>query len=70
MTPTFMRRGDAANYLQARCGLYTAGTLAKLACVGGGPRYRKLGHFPVYTQEDLDNWIEGRLSTQRTSTCG
>jgi len=37
-------------------------TLRKLRCIGGGPRFRRLGAKPVYTMPDLIDWIEGRLS--------
>jgi len=58
----YMRRRAAAEYLQKRYGAYTNETLAKLACVGGGPRYRKMGAFPLYTRSDLDAWAESRMS--------
>jgi excisionase family DNA binding protein len=32
---------------------------------GGGPHYRKLGDRVLYTQADLDTWLEGQT---RTST--
>ncbi|GAY21195.1 helix-turn-helix transcriptional regulator [Sphingobium fuliginis] len=67
-TPTYLRRHQAADYLQANYGFGTTETLAKLACVGGGPRYRKLGRFPVYTPEDLQAWAESRLSSPVAST--
>lgn len=67
-TPAFLRRNQAADYLQERYGFGTTETLAKLACVGGGPRFRKLGRFPVYTAEDLEAWAESRLSDPVSST--
>ena len=59
---TYLRRKDAAAYLQERCGAYTAQTLAKLACIGGGPTYRKMGRTPLYTIDDLEAWIASRMS--------
>lgn len=65
---TYLRREQAAAYLQSRYGAYTTETLAKLACVGGGPRFRRLGRWPVYTIADLDAWVLGRLSEPVGST--
>lgn len=59
---TYLRRQQAAEYLQQRCGAYTPQTLAKLACVGGGPTYRKMGRTPLYTIDDLEAWIASRMS--------
>ena len=42
-----------------RIGLSPA-TLAKLAVVGGGPRYLKLGRRVVYRASDLDAWVAAR----------
>lgn len=67
-TKTYLRRDKAAQYLQERFGAYTAETLAKLACVGGGPRFQKLGRYPVYTLEELDAWAESRMSLPVCST--
>ncbi len=64
----YLRRDKAAEHLQERFGLYTPETLAKLACVGGGPRFRRIGRFPVYTREDLDAWAMSRMSQAGTST--
>lgn len=50
----YLRRDKAAQYLQERFGAYTVETLAKLASIGGGPRFRRMGRFPVYTREDLE----------------
>lgn len=65
---TYLRRNEAAAYLQDYCGAYTTETLAKLACVGGGPRFRKLGPYPIYSPEDLDDWVESRLTPSVHST--
>ena len=65
---TYLRRDQAAAYLQSRYGAYTTDTLAKLACVGGGPQFRKLGPFPVYLAEDLAAWAEARMSRAVSST--
>ncbi len=67
-TQTYLRRSQAAAYLQERYGSYTTETLAKLACLGGGPRFRKLGAFPVYTTVDLDQWAADRMSKSVCST--
>lgn len=64
----YLRRTEAADYLQAHYGLYTAGTLAKMAVVGGGPPFRLLGRFPVYTEADLRDWAEGRMTAPVSST--
>lgn len=64
----FLRRDQAAAYLQQRFGAYTPDTLAKLACVGGGPKFRKMGRFPVYTRADLDDWAQSRMSHPVSST--
>lgn len=67
-TESFLRRNDAAAYLRGRYGVGTAATLAKLACHGGGPLYRKLGRFPVYVAADLDAWAQSRISQKVAST--
>ena len=64
----FFRRREAAEYLQQQFGAYTVGTLAKLACVGGGPIFRKIGKYPLYSQQDLDAWAAARMSSPVSST--
>lgn len=65
---TFLRRKNASQYLLENYGCYTEATLAKLACIGGGPKFRKLGRYPVYTPDDLDKWALARMSGPVTST--
>ena len=65
----FMRRGAASDYLFATWGIERArSTLAKLACVGGGPRFRKAGRWPLYDPADLDAWARELLGEPVRST--
>ncbi len=64
-----LRRSEAATYLLETHGIRRAvGTLAKLAVVGGGPRFRVAGRTPLYTTDDLDAWVESILSPPVNST--
>jgi hypothetical protein len=64
-----LRRSEAATYLLETHGIHrTVGTLAKLAVVGGGPRFRVAGRTPLYTTDDLDAWAESILSPPVRST--
>lgn len=62
MVQTYLRRDAAAQYLRDRYGVYTPETLAKLAHLGAGPKFRKLGRYPLYTPRDLDDWALGRMT--------
>lgn len=62
------RRKAAAKYVNDKTGFCTPGTLAKLATIGGGPKFRYLSRYPVYTTPDLDAWIESLLSGKVAST--
>ncbi len=67
-TKVYLRRAEAARYLQDRYGAYKTQTLAKLAVTGGGPRYRKMGAFAYYLPADLDDWAASRMSAPVHST--
>lgn len=67
MEKKYLDRREAAEYLSARGLRFSHNTLSKLATVGGGPSYRKFGVRVVYTREDLDAWIEHKLSPPRAS---
>jgi hypothetical protein len=43
-------------------------TLAKLACIGGGPTFESFGRKPLYHEADLLAWAEGKTSGPRRST--
>ena len=64
-----MRRADAARYIREAHGIPCAPTtLAKYAVLGGGPVFRKAGKFPIYSRDDLDAWVNQRLSKPVLST--
>ena len=67
--PPRLRRVEAAEYLQRRHGIKrTPGTLAWLACHGGGPRFRRVGYWPHYDIADLDQWAADKMSRPVSST--
>ena len=64
-----LRRSEASEYLLEEHGIHRAvGTLAKLAVVGGGPRFRVAGRTPLYSTDDLDSWVDSILSPPVRST--
>jgi hypothetical protein len=64
-----LRRAAASAYLKETWGLdYSPRTLAKLACVGGGPPMEYAGRFPLYTDGDLDAWATEKISPPVAST--
>ena len=65
----YLRRRAAAEYMRARWGIpCSEKTLAKIACVGGGPIYRLFGRIPLYLIADLDAYAEAKLSKPVRST--
>jgi hypothetical protein len=67
--PPRLRRRDASAYLAEIHGLQEAPTtLAKRACLGGGPVFELFGRIPYYRTEALDDWAAKRLSGPRRST--
>lgn len=68
-TVRFLRRSDAAQYVQATYGFPCSRQwLAKLAVTGGGPVYRKAGRTPIYAPADLDAWASARIGHPQRST--
>jgi hypothetical protein len=68
-TRKFLRRRAASDYLHDTHGLDRApSTLAKLAVVGGGPPFRRIGRVPLYSTDDLDQWVGSKLSEPMRST--
>jgi hypothetical protein len=64
----YLRRREAARYLKDKYGYGSERGLAKLACIGGGPIFRKFGKYVVYDENDLDAWAQARLSAPMRST--
>ncbi len=67
-TPQYLRREAAADYLLTRYGFTTAETLSKLASVGGGPVFHKIGSVVVYDPQQLDAWARGKMTGPLQST--
>ena len=64
-----LRRVEAASYVQNRWGYpLSPNTLAKLAVVGGGPKFLKASKFPLYDVAWLDEWVRSKLSLPVSST--
>ena len=65
----YLTRGQAAEYCIKQGLPVSPKTLAKYACVGGGPKFHKFGTKSVlYAIEDLDAWAAERLSPAFKST--
>jgi hypothetical protein len=61
----FLNRREASEYLKNRGLPGAVATLAKLACVGGGPVMHRFGARRVlYLPADLDAWAESKLSAR------
>jgi hypothetical protein len=64
-----LRRKNASAYLKETWGIdYAPRTLAKLACIGGGPEMEYAGRFPLYTEPLLDAWATEKISPPGAST--
>jgi hypothetical protein len=67
--PARLRRSIASDYLREVHGVsLSPATLAKLAVIGGGPRFRRDGRFPLYDLPELDTYAVARLGPLRAST--
>lgn len=60
MTPRFLTRHEAAQYLTGEGFPCASKTLAKLACQGGGPPFIKFGLRVLYRPDDLISWAVSR----------
>ena len=61
-------RKQAAQFLTDRGYRTAPATLAKLACVGGGPTFQSFGRKPLYRETDLLAWAEAKTTGPRRST--
>ena len=64
-----LRRTEASQYLKEKWGIERKpSTLAKLAVIGGGPRYESANRTPLYPEPELDAWATSIMSPLKTST--
>ncbi len=64
-----LRRCEARDYLEEVHGVVLAvATLAKMACMGGGPPYNVSVRTPLYPVDELDRWAMQRLGKLVRST--
>jgi hypothetical protein len=63
-----LTRKEASDFLTARGFKVAAGTLAKYACLGGGPLFQSFGRRALYQPADLLEWAASRSSAPRRST--
>jgi hypothetical protein len=64
-----LRRVEASAYLKEKWGIERkASTLAKLAVIGGGPRFESANRVPLYPEPELDRWATSIISPVKRST--
>jgi hypothetical protein len=61
-------RRQAAAFLTSRGYRTAPATLAKLACIGGGPTFESFGRKPLYREADLLAWAKAKTTGPRRST--
>jgi hypothetical protein len=67
--PQNLTTTQLTKYLREKYGVSrTPATLSTLACVGGGPPFRKDGRLRVYPILKADIWVEKQLSPIVSST--
>lgn len=60
---------DACRFLADEFGVTTSkSTLAKMRCLGGGPKFVKFGRSVLYEEPALIEWATGKLSRPMSST--
>ena len=64
----YLNRREQVAYCRERGLKITKSFLEKLACKGGGPEYQIWGNQAVSTPEQMDAWIESRLTEPHKST--
>lgn len=64
----YLRRRQAGEYLKSKYGFGSEKTLAKLACLGGGPEFRKGMKAALYEPAKLDEWAVSKIGPSLRST--
>ena len=68
MAESYVTRVEASKYLKDRYKIGAVRWLAKLATIGDGPTFRKIGQRVLYRLTDLDEWAEARMTGPLKST--
>jgi hypothetical protein len=64
-----LNRRETSGELKEKFGIdRKPATLAKLACIGGGPPFRRDGRRALYDPADLAQWAEALLTPPAAST--
>ena len=59
----YLTKKQASTYLSCNLGLtISEKTLSKYITTGGGPIYHKFGNRVVYTTNDLNDWVNSKIS--------
>jgi hypothetical protein len=64
----YLNRRGASEFLKDKGFPVAVATLAKLACIGGGPLMQKFGRRVLYRPQDLDSWSRSRLEARRNTS--
>jgi hypothetical protein len=64
----FLSRKDAGKYIREKFGFCSEKSLGKLACLGGGPEFRKMGCHTLYEPAKLDEWALAKIGAPINST--
>jgi hypothetical protein len=64
----FLRRRQAADYLQSKYGFGAMATLARGAVTGDTPHFQKAGKIVLYTKQSLDVWALRKIGPLQRST--
>jgi len=60
-----LNRREASTFLKEHGFPVAPATLAKLACIGGGPLMHVFGRQPLYLPSELLDWARARTRTRR-----
>ncbi len=64
----YITKQQASAYLTSLGITISENTLSKYITVGGGPKYHKFNRRVLYTKEDLDAWVQSKLSIKMSSS--
>ena len=62
-----LRREQLPDFLENHYGVrFSRKTLAKMASLGTGPAYRRIGRTVIYSAADVENWVKARSTGRGT----